>query len=149
MPAHEPDARAVSIELNAVHQAAHEKDAEAAAALLDRRVITSAVDRETLAVVADFDGELVLREQASHGKAVGAHRAAVFHRVAERFAGSQPDIADFFGGEAANAREACYSVSRQRNVATVAGECGAVSRTHLRFGYPMERSVNGTGGPFG
>jgi len=83
----EANHRAVAVKGDIVHQAAHEEDPKASAALVGLYVSSNRGRRETRAAIVDLDPKLVAVETAIDGEAGGRRTASVLDGIAQRFAG--------------------------------------------------------------
>ena len=139
--------RAVAMELNAVHQAAHQENSEAAAAFFDRCGIATLAGK-TPSVIANIDGELTVVEFAVHGEPIRTRGFAMFDGITQRLARRETNVGHFLLRKAADPRKAGNSVAGQWHVFSVARESGAIIWIHSRFPYPLGCLVNETDLPF-
>ena len=85
--------RAALLEIDVIHEAAHQKDAETARLFIER-FGRDVVVIEALAVVAYLDIKLVFGEDAAYRKACDLRIAPVLDRIRDRFSRGQADIVD-------------------------------------------------------
>lgn len=91
----EPHERTALVEVHAIHQAAHQEDAEATGPLIEQIELKLLVIFKAFTVIADFDGQLLIEKCASHGEAALLGVSAVLHGVCDRLARRQANIIDF------------------------------------------------------
>jgi hypothetical protein len=126
MSADEPHGASVAGEGDLVHQTAHQKDAEAASAVVRLDTGTIRGFRKSSAAVFDDNRQPRAVEGAFDGNARLGGSAAVLDGVVQRLAGGKADIREGLFGKTALARKRRNSLARHRDVSNVARVGGVI-----------------------